>query len=71
MDERDLIELERIVNNLVRDLVQLRQDVAALRSAYAGHMHQENGAAAYTQNATTAGPSAAGPAIASVHSDYV
>lgn len=46
-------ELERIRLNLQAIAEVLRQ----LQATYNGHMHVENTAAAYTQNAATAGPS--------------
>ncbi len=42
---------------------QLQADVAALRTWAAGHVHTENTAATYTQNATTAAPTSAPPVV--------
>jgi hypothetical protein len=70
--ENDVVaHLSRVVNRLVHDVVQLRQELAALQEAYATHTHGENSAAAYTQNATTTGPSAPGPQIQGVYGEYV
>lgn len=71
MDSDIGAQVIRVLNGLVHDVVQLRQELAALRSAYAAHTHQENTAATYVQNATTAEPGDPGPEIQGVHSEYV
>lgn len=48
---------------LMEQYNKLLADVANLRSYIANHVHTENTAATYTQNATTSAPTTAPPAL--------
>lgn len=50
---------------LMEQFNKLQADVAALRSWAINHVHTENTAATYTQNASTAAPTTAPPAMTS------
>lgn len=54
-----------LIAKLLDQYNKLQADVASLRSYIATHVHTENTAAAYTQNATTTAPTTAPPALTS------
>jgi len=57
-----LEEIRKALVAVQADLANLKATVDALVDAYNGHVHTENTAATYTQNATTTAPPAASQA---------